>query len=314
MADIEIISTSGGRTSMYLSILKRAENPESINIFMDTGAEHPKTYDFLRKCNEHFNLGIICIKAVIDPMLGVGVRHQVVDINTLKHDNGVMADYMVKNGTPVSVGATCSDRMKTLAFRSWLGGFISKKEALNHFIHEEAEASEIDPERITTWLGMRIDEPRRLKYPKGVRYLADISDYTKEDVMEFWEGQPFDLGIPEHLGNCVFCVKKSPIKIALAARHEPGMAELWRALIYSDNTRVMPNRADAQDVMYRDYMTFNQIVESFKSFPTEELEKRVGLHRDDSACSSSCDGDFSIKFLKKETQPDLFKSYEIKQS
>ncbi len=296
---------------MYLSILKRAENPHSINVFMDTGAEHPKTYEFLRKCNEHFDLNIICIKAVIDPQLGVGVRHKVVDINTLGHDNGVMTDYMVKNGTPVAVGATCSDRMKTMAYRSWLGGFINKKEALDHFVHEEAEANEVDPERVVTWLGMRADEPRRLKYPKGIKYLADISDYTKEDVIEFWAHQPFDLEIPDHLGNCVFCVKKSPIKIALAARHEPEMAELWKALIYSDDTRKMGGRTDAQDVMYRDYMTFVQILESYKDFSTEELERRVGLYRDDSECSSSCEGDFSTAFLKQEVQPDLFKSYEI---
>ena len=35
---------------------------------------------------------------------------------------------------------------------------------------------------------------------------------------------PFDLKIPEHLGNCVFALKKGINKIALAARDEPELA------------------------------------------------------------------------------------------
>lgn len=284
---------------MYLALLMKQRDSSTACVFMDTGAEHPRTYDFLRDCNSYFNLDIVCIKAHIPPAIGEGVGYRVTPIGMLKHDNGVMIDYMAKNGTPVSVGATCSDRMKTLAYRAWLKAYIAE--------------NGVDTESITTWLGMRADEQRRLKYPKGVKYLADISDFTKDDVLEFWKRQSFDLEIPEHLGNCVFCVKKSPIKVALAARHEPEMAEKWEELIYSPVVRDMPNRTDKKDIMYRDYMSFRSIKESFADFTTEELEKRVGLYRDDSACSSSCEGDFSTEFIGKEIQLDMLKSYSIKQ-
>lgn len=294
---VNIVSTSGGRTSMYLALLIKQRDPDAIFVFMDTGAEHPKTYEFLRKCNDQYDLNIICIKAHISPVMNEGVSYMVVPIELLNHDNSVMTDYMAKNGTPVSVGATCSDRMKTLAYRAWLKNYMSE--------------GGVNVEDVTTWLGMRVDEPRRLKYPKGIKYLADISDFTKEDVLEFWARQSFDLEIPEHLGNCVFCVKKSPIKIALAARHEPAMAKKWEELIYSPVVRNMPNRKDAGDIMYRDYQSFRSIIDSYADFSTEDLERRVGLYRDNSECSSSCEGDFSTEFVTKEVQLDLLKKYSI---
>ncbi|MDW5304528.1 hypothetical protein R7J46_19500, partial [Acinetobacter baumannii] len=81
------------------------------------------------------------------------------------------------------------------------------------------------------WIGIRSDEPKRLpievleklglpihkdakKQKAGFRYLAEISDFTKEDVLDWWEQQPFDLAITEHLGNCVFCIKKHLNKVA----------------------------------------------------------------------------------------------------
>ena len=63
------------------------------------------------------------------------------------------------------------------------------------------------------WLGMRIDEPKRLNKKEGFSYLADISDFEKKDVLDWWAKMPFDLKIKEHLGNCVFCIKKGVNKI-----------------------------------------------------------------------------------------------------
>ena len=37
-----------------------------------------------------------------------------------------------------------------------------------------------------------------------LHYLAELSDFEKADVLSWWKGQPFDLQIQEHLGNCVF--------------------------------------------------------------------------------------------------------------
>ena len=61
----QIISFSGGRTSAYLCYLLKQMGVDVDVIFMDTGAEHPKTYDFVRQCNEYLDLNIICLRTVV---------------------------------------------------------------------------------------------------------------------------------------------------------------------------------------------------------------------------------------------------------
>jgi 3'-phosphoadenosine 5'-phosphosulfate sulfotransferase (PAPS reductase)/FAD synthetase len=55
-----IVSFSGGRTSAYLVHLmeqkRKKENIEVEYVFMDTGAEHPNTYEFIKKCVEYFDI------------------------------------------------------------------------------------------------------------------------------------------------------------------------------------------------------------------------------------------------------------------
>lgn len=268
-----IVSFSGGRTSAYLCSLVKKADKDALFVFMDTGAEHPKTYEFVKKVNRWLDLNLICIQAVISPVLGEGVRHRVVDIDSLKTDLKVFRDYVIKNGNPVAVGATCSDRMKAQTFKDW-------------------KRNNIDSECIT-WLGMRADEPRRLKQKDGIRYLAEISDFDKQDVLDFWDDQDFDLEIDEHLGNCVFCVKKSAGKIALAARDEPILYQQFKDLIYSDDVRVMPNRKSPSNAMYRDYMSLDGIVESFADKSRQEIADNLRFTKkyDTGSCSESCEAD-----------------------
>ena len=45
---------------------------------MDTGAEHPATYDFIRQCNDYFGLNLVCLRTVIDDKWREGVSYRVV--------------------------------------------------------------------------------------------------------------------------------------------------------------------------------------------------------------------------------------------
>ena len=96
---------------------------------------------------------------------------------------------------------------------------------------------------------MRIDEPKRLNKKEGFSYLADISEFEKKDVLDWWAKMPFDLQIKEHLGNCVFCIKKGVNKIALAAKDEPQLADKFIKMINMDDVRIVPITLSLHDAL-----------------------------------------------------------------
>lgn len=57
---VHVVSFSGGRTSAYMVwLIEKLRNQGFITakvvyIYLDTGAEHPKTYEFIKKCVENF--------------------------------------------------------------------------------------------------------------------------------------------------------------------------------------------------------------------------------------------------------------------
>tara|TARA_R110000764_G_scaffold61399_1_gene130958 strand:- start:204 stop:773 length:570 start_codon:yes stop_codon:yes gene_type:complete len=164
------------------------------------------------------------------------------------------------------------------------------------------------------WLGMRIDEPRRLKNLETTRdmfgkvnrvnpnimYLAQISDFTKQDILDFWATMPFDLEIDEHLGNCVFCVKKSAKKIALAARQYPEMAQDWNELFKNKAIHLLPANKYPKSVIYRNAASLDSIIQMFSEFSEGEIKNSIKKTKAlDSECSESCEGNLG--------QTDLFK-------
>ena len=240
MKENYVVSFSGGRTSAYLVWLFESSYKSKYNIeyvFCDTGAEHPKTYKFIRDVVSNFSINLTCLRASVNPEFGIGTTYTVVSIDDIGPDLKPFMDVSLKYGTP-SVGAPrCTNEMKSIPSDK----YCNEKYGRGNY---------------TKWLGIRIDEPRRIKivdkqldifgeskridYSKiPLRYLGQISDFTKEDVLDFWEGQDFNLEITEELGNCVFCVKKGNNKIALAAKREPELAAQFIEMI---NLPEMPIR------------------------------------------------------------------------
>ena len=79
-----------------------------------------------------------------------------------------------------------------------------------------------------TAIGLRADEMDRVdpEY-KSKNFWYPLMDFNirKKDVLDFWAKQKFDLEIPEHLGNCTWCWKKSAPKLKKVASESP---ELFR--------------------------------------------------------------------------------------
>lgn len=164
----KVVSFSGGRTSAKLVLLaiKVFGVENVVVIFMDTGAEHPLTYKFIRQLAEVFGVEIICLRGDFSAPLGKGVGYKVVNLDECKFDMVPFKEMMAKYGTPYIGGMFCTDRMKLKPFEKYCKDNFNKtlKERIEHF--EETGEAWVDNGH-ETWLGIRADEPKRLSDKKG---------------------------------------------------------------------------------------------------------------------------------------------------
>jgi hypothetical protein len=278
---INVVSFSGGRTSAYLVHLmeerRRTEGIDVRYVFMDTGAEHPETYRFIREVVAHYGIEITCLRAKTHFKKGVGNTYTVVPLDACKPDLGPWRDMLQKYGLPYLGGAFCTERMKTVPFKKYCADTYGKGAYL-------------------TWIGIRTDEERRLKQKDGFEYLASISDYDKQDVLDFWSRQPFDLGIEEHLGNCVFCFKKSTPKVALAIKDEDAMYQQFLDMLRGPLVRDPLNANQANRVMYRGRLSLDGVAELYQDESRDDIARRVKSARvlrdwlaDSGSCTESCE-------------------------
>lgn len=270
-----VVSFSGGRTSAYLVYemeKRRKEEQWKVDyVFMDTGAEHPKTYEFIRNVVKHFDINLTCLRLKVNPQLGKGNTYNVVDLDSIGNDLVPFGEMVKKYGTPSIIAPWCTGRMKIDIYNA----YFNKKYGKNNYV---------------TWLGIRIDEKRRIRNNPYVRYLAEISQYKKEDIISWWLKMPFDLEIEEHLGNCVFCIKKGAGKLALAARDSPELYENFLTMLKNPDNRKSPRHGDDL-IMYRNYKTLEQIVEDFSEFSYQDICETLRFTKkyDTGSCSESCE-------------------------
>lgn len=186
-----LISMSGGRTSAFMSIFLKNLYPniKKINVFANTGKEREETYEFIDKLDKEFNLNVVWLEAVVNPIKGKGTIYKVVDYKTADRTGKPFEQVMKKYGLPSRLYKHCTRELKLIPItkygRDTLGkGFI-------------------------TAVGIRADERHRMTKNKNIIYpLCDIH-ITKRFILEWWKDQKFDLEIEEHQGNCDFCFLKS---------------------------------------------------------------------------------------------------------
>lgn len=262
---INVVSLSGGRTSAYLAHLMKERDPETEFIFMDTGAEHPKTYEFIRNIVKQWKIKLTCLRVIPNPEMNKPSTYEILSTDQIAPDLEPWKRMLSKYGHPYVGGAFCTDRMKTVPFIKYCDEHFGRG-------------------NYTTWLGMRVDEPKRTAPKPGIRYLAEISDFEKQDVIEWWQAQPFDLEIQEHLGNCVFCIKKSLQKVALATKDEPELASKFIHTLQAFDIKT-------GKVMYRSNNSLEQVIALFSGIGRDELASRMKSMRqyDTGSCSESCE-------------------------
>ena len=206
-----VISLSGGRSSMYMARqlqLLCGDIFEMVFIFANTGSEDERTLAFVRDCEIAWGMTIIWLESVTNPERGKGVGFRVVDFKTASRNDEPFQAMIAKHGIPNKTRPFCTKELKTRPIfayiREVLGWGGEGRMGHNYLMA----------------LGIRADEPARLRPTLGKIYpLAEYWALDKQDILDWWEDQPFDLNrplgtgevldFPERHGNCVWCWKKS---------------------------------------------------------------------------------------------------------
>jgi hypothetical protein len=190
-----VISFSGGQTSAYMAWWCKHNLPgPKAYVFANTGQEHEKTLEFVDRCDREWDLGVVWVEAVVTHGERVGSRARVVNFETASRKGEPFEEVIKKYGIPnVGVGPVCTRELKLNPMRDYLR---------THYGNDYVSA-----------VGIRVDEIDRMqadaKEKRVIYPLVSMNPTDKAKVNRFWQAQPWRLEIPNYLGNCVWCYKKS---------------------------------------------------------------------------------------------------------
>lgn len=269
-----IVSFSGGRTSAYLTkMLMDAAEYENIHVvFANTGQEHLKTLEFVHNCDEQFGFNTTWIEAEIQEGKGNGTRHRIVDYTTASRDGRPFEDVIRKYGIPFTKSPHCTREMKRYPIMNYVKSLGLKRGDYHMAI------------------GIRADEVDRMS-PQGdydgIIYPLIKANVKKIDVLKWWSKQNFDLEIPEHMGNCVWCWKKSFKKLVTVMNEMPEAFDFPRR-VETDYARcgAVANKLQKDLRFFRGWKSVNDIEkmleEGHEKFKDHWWEMSNG-------CSDSCE-------------------------
>jgi len=288
-----LVSISGGRTSGYMARWMQ-QNPdkvaeilgedsiEIVYVFANTGMEHPDTLRFLNDIDVKFGLGIVWVEGVTQHNVRVSTKHRVVDYESAyTYDqwtdvNHPFHSFIMKYGIPNVKALACTREMKLNPIHSYMAS-LGLKKMKDYY----------------TAIGIREDESRRVSARAGVENviypLIDMNPADKEDILEWWGQYDWDLNIPEWLGNCVGCYKKSYKKLK-AVWHDFPEAFEFTAGMEKTYPRVGAEFTKYDDAVDRTFFRMNattpKLLESFEHGGDHASYINV---MDDAGCSESCE-------------------------
>jgi hypothetical protein len=204
------ISFSGGRTSGYMTKLlldNWSDRYEFIVTFANTGLEHPKTLEFVRNCDKVFGFNTVWLEGVVHPGEKKATTYKIVTFETADREGAVFEEAIKKYGIPNVAFPYCTRELKLNPMNSY----------------RRQRGSEKSPVAI----GIRADERRRVAKSATENHiiypLVDTWPTDKQDVLDWWQDQPFDLEIDEFEGNCLGCYKKSVSKLFRQIERDPSV-------------------------------------------------------------------------------------------
>lgn len=213
-----LVSFSGGRTSGYMlhEIVRAYDGklPENVHVcFANTGKEREETLRFVHECGKRWGVRIVWLE-----WRDTEAGFEIVGYNEASRDGEPFAALIAKkNFLPTAVTRYCTQMLKIRVMRDYM-------RSLGYERWENAVGLRYDEgHRVLKALARNDENKERFK----VALPLSKAKVVKADVMTFWSGQPFDLGLANHEGNCDLCFMKAKGKLLSLVRDVPGRAKWW---------------------------------------------------------------------------------------
>jgi 3'-phosphoadenosine 5'-phosphosulfate sulfotransferase (PAPS reductase)/FAD synthetase len=231
-----VISFSGGRTSAYMlwRILQAHGGtlPDDVLVcFANTGREHEGTLRFVHDCAMQWGVAVRWLEFRCDPSREAGGQarlwtEEVGFSSASRRGEPFEALIRLKRLLPNPVSRFCTTELKIRTIWRWCVQQFGNATIWTQVVGLRAD----EPHRVA-----RIMDPaRRKKAGREARHVAvplAAAGVTKEDVLSFWRGQPFDLRLAGAWeGNCDGCMLKRKAFIAQLYRDHPERAAWWERM------------------------------------------------------------------------------------
>lgn len=272
-----VVSVSGGRTSMFMAIKlieKYSETHELLFIFANTGKEHPDTLRFLHDAEVNLNIPIVWVEAVVHYGERLACTHKVVNFETASRKGEPFEAIIRKYGIPNVSMCHCTREMKLNPITSYISSIGWDKGSFS------------------TAIGIRDDEKRRVSkhcLTNNIIYpLVDDFPVDKRDVLAYMKQFSWDLRIPEHLGNCTTCYKKSIKKLSMVYKEMPEEFDFNRNMEnkYGKIGAAFEKYSNLPDqVFFRQNMSTDTLIEVMNDI----YGRQLNMFEMEGSCSESCE-------------------------
>jgi 3'-phosphoadenosine 5'-phosphosulfate sulfotransferase (PAPS reductase)/FAD synthetase len=274
-----IAGISGGRTSAEMAYRLPLD---VVLCFQNTSREAAKTYDFIERLEQDLGRPIVRLEFRAPPRgePPINATFEIVEHRHLARDGSVFLDmlemcraYRLPIGkgpvAPWARSRICTAYMKVRTQRKYCESL-----GWGH------------PREYTEHVGLRADEPARVARMRERNELRDTDErapladlgVTKDDVLAAWSRRSFDLGLPEHMGNCTGCFLKDERDLASALLEDETDAAWWIGVEekYAPMRRGRPSYRQVLDEA-PERMRIREAMAKGEAFTTSLPKRRVKL-------------------------------------
>lgn len=251
-----------------LLLEKYADSYDFKFVFANTGQEHELTLEFVNQCDKAFGLQLTWVEAVVFSGERKGTSFKVVDFITASRCASILGPFeqvIQKYGLPNMSYPRCTRELKLQPMYAFI--------ASTGWVKGDFKVA----------IGIRADEPKRIRSDAesvGIVYpLAHWDGVDKQDVNTWWEHESFDLQIPDRLGNCTWCYKKSDAKHFANLVSDPQFYKFPQQMEeqYPSERRIFRSRRSTSELVALSKHTFGG------------LSQRQVDPDENSGCSEGCE-------------------------